>query len=240
MCLVTPATTWETGSYRPTISAKSARVLLRAVNGVWFSEWCRLTLCSGATGHKALPLQRQHEATKEWRQRDVLWFILLESLRMLSVPHEGSDESRLSVRHLIISQTKRLWCDPLTMAQSSLLTTVPTNNEEPTAATRGDGVVPTGHLRVRQIKERHRKLAACRFDVDAFHCRESGTEHILNQNTNNFTCAVWKRNIRSCWKRIEQRETSTVWPFIFHAFLHKHDRAYAAARYAHYQQTANK
>lgn len=32
------------------------------------------------------------------------------------------------------------------MAHSSLLTTVPTNNEEPTASTNGDGVVPTVHL----------------------------------------------------------------------------------------------
>lgn len=103
------------------------------------------------------PLQRQHKAMKDWRQSDVLWFILPESLRMLSVPHEGSDESRLSVRHLIISQ-KSLWCYPLTMAHSSLLTTVPTNNEELTAATNGDRVVPTVHLRVRQIKWKHRKL----------------------------------------------------------------------------------
>lgn len=89
---------------------------------------------------------------KDWRQSDVLWFILPESLRMLSVPHEGSDESRLSVRHLIISQKKSLRCYPLTMAHSSLLTTVPTNNEELTAATNSDRVVPTVHLRVQQIK----------------------------------------------------------------------------------------
>ena len=52
------------------------------------------------------PLQRQHKAMKDWRQSDVLWFISPESLRMLSVPHEGSDESRLSVRHLIISRRR--------------------------------------------------------------------------------------------------------------------------------------
>lgn len=98
------------------------------------------------------PLQRQHKAMRDWRQSDVLRFILPESLRMLSVPHEGSDESRLSVCHLIIRQKKSLWCYPLTMAHSSLLTTVPTNNEELTAATNGDEVVPTVHLRVRRIK----------------------------------------------------------------------------------------
>lgn len=154
MCLVTRD---KLVQQRLTISAKRA-ALHSAENWVWFSERRRLTLSSCATVHRALflslppPLQRQHKAMKDWRQSDVLRFILPESLRMLSVPHEGSDESRLSVRHLIISQKKSLWCYPLTMAHSSLLTTVPTNNEELTAATNGDGVVPTVHLRVRQIK----------------------------------------------------------------------------------------
>lgn len=128
---------------------------------MWLCEWCRLALfplaLRRAPFHSLLPppLQRQHKARKDWRQSDVLWFILPESLRMLSVPHEGSDESRLSVRHLIIRQKKSLWCYPLTMAHSSLLTTVPTNNEEVTAATNGDGVVPTVHLRVWQMKAEH-------------------------------------------------------------------------------------
>lgn len=126
---------------------------------------------------------------KDWRQSDVLWFILPESLRMLSVPHEGSDESRLSVRHLIISQ-KSLWCYPLTMAHSSLLTTVPTNNEELTAATNGDRVVPTVHLRVRQIKWKHRKLLVRYILVYPFLCG-------LRERGGNFTfeyqdCEMWR------------------------------------------------
>lgn len=153
-----PRQTGKLVQYRLTISAKKAG-LHSAVNWVWFSEWRGAhTFFFLPVLHRALflslppPLQRQHKAMKDWRQSDVLWFILPESLRMLSVPHEGSDESRLSVRHLIISQKKSLWCYPLTMAHSSLLTTVPTNNEELTADTNGDGVVPTVHLRVRQIK----------------------------------------------------------------------------------------
>lgn len=120
----------------------------------WATMARAFLLCYTGRSHPPLPppLQRQHKAMKDWRQSDVLRFILPESLRMLSVPHEGSDESRLSVRHLIISQKRSLWCYPLTMAHSSLLTTVPTNNEELTAATNGDGVVPTVLLRVRQIK----------------------------------------------------------------------------------------
>ena len=138
-----------------TISAKRA-ALHSAETRVWFSEPHRSHF--SPVLHRALflslppPLQRQHKAMKDWRQSDVLWFILPESLRMLSVPHEGSDESRLSVRHLIISRKKSLWCYPLTMAHSSLLTTVPTNNEELTVATNSDKVLPTVHLRVRQIK----------------------------------------------------------------------------------------
>lgn len=118
----------------------------------WATMARAFLLCYTGRSHPPLPspLQRQHKAMKDWRQSDVLRFILPESLRMLSVPHEGSDESRLSVRHLIISQKRSLWCYPL--AHSSLLTTVPTNNEELTAATNGDGVVPTVLLRVRQIK----------------------------------------------------------------------------------------
>lgn len=158
--------------------AHTVGLVTRDKLGNWYStDWqyqqksrlaqcCKLSLVFGAilartsspVLHRALflslppPLQRQHRAMKDWRQSDILRFILPESLRMLSVPHEGSDESRLSVRHLIISQKKSLWCYPLTMAHSSLLTTVPTNNEELTAATNGDGVVPTVHLGVRQIK----------------------------------------------------------------------------------------
>lgn len=158
-CNCTPGHSRQTGKLvqcRLTTSAKTA-ASLSAVNWVSFSERHRLAL--SPVLHRVLfllslppPLQRQHKAMKDWRQSDVLRFILPESLRMLSVPHEGSDESRLSVRHLIISQKKSLWCYPLTMAHSSLLTTVPTNNEELTAATNVDGVVPTVHLRVRQIK----------------------------------------------------------------------------------------
>lgn len=132
-----------------TLTIRVWRTVLHCAVWVWFSGLDYTGCFSSA--FLPPPLQQQHKAMREWRQSDVLWFILPESLHMLSVPHEGSDESRLSVRHLIISQ-KSLWCYPLTMAHSSLLTTVPTNNEELTAATNGDGVVPTVHLRVRQIK----------------------------------------------------------------------------------------
>lgn len=154
--------------YNLTISANRP-ALQSAVNWVWFSKQYRLALFSRATQGSFFtpflppPLQRQHKAMKDWRQSDVLWFILPESLRMLSVPHEGSDESRLSVRHLIISQ-RSFWCYPLTMAHSSLLTAVPTNNEELTASTNGDRVVPTVHLRVRQIKYWQGKLLVCFFN----------------------------------------------------------------------------
>ena len=63
---------------------------------------------SRSPSHHRPSLQRQCKAMKDWRQSDVLWFILPESLRMLSVPHEGSDESCLSVCHLIISQERGL------------------------------------------------------------------------------------------------------------------------------------
>lgn len=156
------------------------------------------------------PLQRQHKAMKDWRQSDVLWFILPESLRMLSVPHEGSDESRLSVRHLIISQ-KSLWCYPLTMAHSSLLTTVPTNNEELTAATNGDRVVPTVHLRVRQIKWKRRKLSVLYIIAwfILFFVGSGSEEEIFHLNTKTAKCDVRKTK----WKTdplkihcIEQRK----------------------------------
>lgn len=149
LCAWSPETDWDTGAVL-SVSADSRHAqswklgLVVALSSC--ATWWAFSLSLPP------PLQRQHKAMKDWRQSDVLRFILPESLRMLSVPHEGSDESRLSVCHLIISQKKSLWCYPLTMAHSSLLTTVPTNNEELTAATNGDEVVPTVHLRVRRIK----------------------------------------------------------------------------------------
>lgn len=71
--------------------------------GLFLSDGCKLALsCFCAIHGSPLPpsLRRQHKAMRDWRQSDVLQFILPESLRMLSVPHERSDESRLSVRHL--------------------------------------------------------------------------------------------------------------------------------------------
>lgn len=78
---------------------------LRIVPFVESGSLARTTQGRFASASFPPPLRRrQHKATGERRQSDVLWFILPESLRMLSVPHEGSDESRLSGRHLIISQ----------------------------------------------------------------------------------------------------------------------------------------
>lgn len=95
-------------------------------------------------------LQRQQRAVGDGRQSDIPGFILPESLRMLSVPHEGSDEGRLSGRHLIISPENRLWCyGRMTATHGGLLSN---NNEQVgTADTSGEGAAPTAHLRERQI-----------------------------------------------------------------------------------------
>lgn len=91
----------------PTITKRRVENCLRIVPFVESGSLARTTQGRFASASFPPPLrrrQRQHKATGERRQSDVLWFILPESLRMLSVPHEGSDESRLSGRHLIISQ----------------------------------------------------------------------------------------------------------------------------------------
>lgn len=213
LCAWSPETDWDTGAVL-SVSAERA-AMHSAENWVWLLHILPVLHGELSLSLPPPPLQRQHKAMKDWRQSDVLRFILPESLRMLSVPHEGSDESRLSVCHLIISQKKSLWCYPLTMAHSSLLTTVPTNNEELTAATNGDEVVPTVHLRVRRISNVSESLWVllhCRFSpLKAL--KATRTFHIQNIKTWMFG----RQNVKQTTEHItwSRGKPEIFWPFIF-------------------------
>lgn len=159
--------------YRLAISAKRTAVL-SPVNWVWFSERHGLALFSCATqGAFSLPSSCTAEAAQGHERLEAKW-------RPLVYPPWKPSHA--------LSSTWGIWWKPFVSTplnyqpeeeplmlssdngsqHSSLLNTVPTNNEELTAATNGDGVVPAVHLRVRKIKEQHRKSFACYYNVQSF------------------------------------------------------------------------